>query len=711
MAAIGEIRKRSWLLVVVIVVGMLAFILGDTLSRGGGSIEQSTVATVNGQEITSSDYQVMVDAEFEKTDRAYKALYGQPAPASLKQQLSDNYMSQYLNQEMFQAEYNKLGLEVTQDEFNDLIQGKNIDPQLYEQYGLFVGPDRKFNEDSLNKILPLALQQEGFQYFLENIIGDQAEKTRLQKKYFNMITKGLYVTSYEAKKDFQGNSNTANFSYVYAPFDGVSEEEVSVSESDLKAYYNKHKNEKKYEQEDKVSFQFVEFAIEPSEEDLDIAREYLVSRKDLFKDAENDSTFIIQNSDTKNLDFATGNFPSEIDSTVNTAEIGDVIGPYRDGEYFKISKVIDNSSKEQAEVRHILIGNDVHPDPVAQQKLADSITSVLRRDKSKFEALVTQFSTDQGSVRNGGKYEWFDKGRMVPEFEEVSFNKPVNSINQAKTTYGIHIVEVLGKRDKKELKVASVDSEIRRSKETINQVRDKALEFITSFPKTNVNDSAYRAAATKMGLSVIPASEIAITQKEMPEFEGNFMQVKKWAFGSYTKEGDVSDDFVFDKKIAVAHLISRSESGTLSFDKLDNNTKANIRYEVLNEKKAEFLKNKMKGSSLEEIAKASGTEVKNAASTTMSSPNIEGIGNEPAVVGTAFGVAANTVSSPIVGNTGVFVIKVAAVNEAPLPENFDQQKEAAKNQLRTNAQNRAYQALREAADVEDNRDKVNVLGN
>ena len=90
MAAIGEIRKRSWLLVVVIVIGMLAFILGDMLTGSGGSTEQTPVASVNGVEINSFEYQEMVDKEFEKSNRAYQALYKQPAPASMKQQLTEN---------------------------------------------------------------------------------------------------------------------------------------------------------------------------------------------------------------------------------------------------------------------------------------------------------------------------------------------------------------------------------------------------------------------------------------------------------------------------------------------------------------------------------------------------------------------------------------------------------------------------------------------
>ncbi len=709
MAAIGEIRKRSWLLVVVIVIGMLAFILGDTFTGRGGSIEESAVATINGKEIKSSEYQKMVEDEYNKTDRAYKALYGQPAPNSIKQQLNDNYMGQYLTVAMFQAEYNKLGLTISRDEFNQLVQGDNVDPNLYEQYGLFVGPDRKFSIDSLRKLMPFAMaNRPDFPFFVENVVGEQAENSKLQQKYLNMINKGLYVTYFEAKKDFEANGNTSNFNYVFAPYASVTSEQVSVSDDEVKAYYNEHKNEKKYEQEDKVSFQYIEMPIQPSREDLDIARQYLMPRVELFKNADNDTTFINQNSDSKNYDFGVAEFPSEIDSIVQKAEKGDVIGPYRQGDFYKISKVLDNSSKKEAEVRHILLGDDRYTDKVAQQKTADSITRLLRAG-GDFGALVAQFSTDLASVPNGGKYTWFDEKQMVAEFTEVSFKKPINSISQAKTRFGIHIIEVLGRRDSKQLKVATVDSEIIRSKETIALVQDQAVEFIGSFGK-EVSDSAFRRKATSAGFQIKPANEILVTQKDLPAFGSNFMQMKKWAFSKNTGLGDISDDLVFENKVVVAQLTSKTAAGVVSFEALPNNIKEDIRFELLNKKRADYLKGIMAGSSLEEIAKTNSLEVKTASNVTLSNPTIEGAGNEPAVAGASFGVALNTVSNPIEGENGVYVINVSSVNILPVPENLDQQKSAAKNQLRSGASDRAYNALKKVSNMEDNRDKVNVLG-
>ena len=715
MAAIGEIRKRSWLLVVVIVVGMLAFILGDTFSRGGGGGVDPAVAIVNGEEITSLEYQKMVEKEFAKTDQAFQGLNGQPAPSSMKQQINETHMSQYLSRQMYQAQYDEIGITVTDEELNELLQGNNVDgAQLYEPYGFFVGPDRKFSQDSLNKRVQQYLSNPGFQYFFENIIGEQAEVMQKQNKYFNMIEKGLYVTSYEAKRDFQANSNTATFDFVYAPFSSVTPDEANVTEDDMKAYYNKHKNEKKYEQEDKVSFQFVEFQIEPSEYDLETAKAYLVDRIEKFKNAENDTSFVLNNSDSKNIDFGSATFPKEIDSIVNNASNGDVIGPYRDGDYFKIAKVLENSYKQEAEVRHILLSNQKYAsNPAQQQQRADSLVKILKRNRGVFGQMVTKFSDDPGSVNKGGKYEWFDEKQMVPEFTKVSFEDPVGTITQTRTQFGIHIIEVLGRRDteEKELIVATVDSEIARSRETVNSVRDKVMEFINTFEKSNVSDSAFRSAATKIGLSVTPSGEVPITMKNMPEFEGNFDQVKKWAFNGNTDEGDISDEFVFDDKIVLAHLTSRSEEGTPSWDDLSQNMKSAIEYEVMNEKKAQILAAKMNGSTLEEIAKSVGVEVKTSNNSSLSTSNIEGIGSEPAVVGRAFGIGENTISPPVTGNSGVFVVKLKSKTEAPLPENFDQQKQAALGQLRGNARNRVNSALVKTSGMKDNREKVSIIGN
>ena len=616
MAVIGEIQKRPWLLLVVIFVGMLAFILGDSLSNnGGGAIEQEDIATVNGVGLSSADYQKLVDNEYIKYDSAYRILYRQSAPANLKQQLNETYINQYLSEQMLQAEYNKLGIKVNKTEFNELIQGKNIDGSVYESFGLFVGPDRKFSQDSLNKNIQNYLQNGSLNFIFNDMVGEQAKTSKKLKKYTTMISNGLYVTSHESKKAFEENSNAASFDYVYRSFQTVPATDLAISNEDLKAYYTKHKSEEKYEEKDKFSIQFAEFPINPSEDDLDFAKEFLEKRVKLFEDAENDTTFIVTNSDTRNFDFLkVVNYPAGIDTLLKSAEPGTVIGPYLDGDFFKLSKLIS------------------------------------------YEAL---------------------------EGEET-----------------------------KVLQVATIDSEIRRSKETINSVRDNALDFVNALDNSNVNDSTFVSIATKMNVNIIPKQEVSLAQTSINGFERGINTIKKWAFSTNTKEGDVSDDFVFDKKVVIAHLNSKSEEGTPAFENLSENSLAQIKAEVLKEKQAAYLISKMNGNNLEEIAKNAESTVQKAESVTLGNPTVSASPiPEPTVVGTAFGMAENTVSKTITGETGVFVVSLKSISKTEIPADLTANKQQLLNQLRQNVDNKAAAALRKKSNLEDNRNKVNILGN
>ena len=126
---------------------------------------------------------------------------------------------------------------------------------------------------------------------------------------------------------------------------------------------------------------------------------------------------------------------------------------------------------------------------------------------------------------------------------------------------------------------------------------------------------------------------------------------------------------------------------------------------------AKILKERMAGTNLEEIAGKVNASVMSAENVTLSSSNVTNIGNEPAVVGTAFGMEVNATSKPVAGNSGVFVVRLKANNPVAIPDNFDQQKSAGTTQLRSNAKNRAFEALKDLSGMEDNRERVNVIGN
>lgn len=711
MAAIGAIRKRSWLLVVVIVVAMLAFILGDMFKNGGGKIEESVISNIDGEGITNSEYEQLVNKQYAKFARVYQNLYQTQVPAELLSQLQEGYLPQYLAEQLYQKQFDAIGLTVSKEEFNDILQGEHVDPAIYEQNRLFVDASGRFSADSMAKQLPMYSQNPEFMYFLENMIGEQAEKDRLVSKYNTLIEKGLYTTSYEAKKQFLAQNERVTFDFIYKSFSSIPDSAVNVTEDDIREYYNEHKNDKKYKQEDAVSFQYVEFPIIPSTEDKLLAYEALSDSIfiNLWKEDDNDSAFVYNHSETKDLNFVfktASEFPAEIDAQIQNADTGDVVGPYLDGDYYKLSKVLEIETQKEATVRHILLGKDKYGDDVAVlQRKADSLIRVIRANNN-FDEMVKEFSTDYASVPNGGVYEWFDETRMVPEFTKVSFEKPIGSLSTATTTYGVHVIEVQKRRDGKKVKVATVDSRIRPTNETIDLAKDKAIDFLNALDKANVADTTFVNVARQNGLFARPADNITVEQKSFGGISDNFILLQKWAFDKSTEKGDVSDELVLGDKVVVAQLKKRSKEGAPAFD----DVKDLMSFEVIKNKKAELYTSKMQGKSLQEAANEIGTSVQEATDVTFAQVNVTGAGNEPAIVGTAYAMAPNELSKPEQGKSGVYMLQLKAKQEATLPQDFTAQQKQETQSLRRRVQSDVYSALYEAADVKDLRDRVSIIG-
>lgn len=86
----------------------------------------------------------------------------------------------------------------------------------------------------------------------------------------------------------------------------------------------------------------------------------------------------------------------------------------------------------------------------AMKKKAEKIRLELLSKESGFSTQAILYSDDPGSASNGGELGWVEPGMMVPEFEQASFSLPVGQISElVETQYGIHIIEVLEKKNEK----------------------------------------------------------------------------------------------------------------------------------------------------------------------------------------------------------------------------------------------------------------------
>ena len=177
-----------------------------------------------------------------------------------------------------------------------------------------------------------------------------------------------------------------------------------------------------------------------------------------------------------------------------------------------------------------------------------------------------------------------------------------------------------------------------------------------------------------------------------------------WAFEG---EREIGDSKRFDVDVsgkrgyAVTVLSGKVEKDGVA---VSSDLLASIRPELMDKKKAELIKKKMTGSTLDEIAKNSGVTVRNASAVNLSSPLISGVGNEPAVVGAMSTSKLDQVSDFVEGDKGVFVFKVTK-REAPVDlENYDTFRKKVVTQLQARG-SQIFSVLEETADIEDNRSK------
>lgn len=164
--------------------------------------------------------------------------------------------------------------------------------------------------------------------------------------------------------------------------------------------------------------------------------------------------------------------PSLFAEALQRLQLGEVSDPIRSASGFHIVKLLETRGDErvvvtQTHARHILIRTDaVTTDQDARQRLAQLRARIAAG--ADFAELARAHSQDPGSAAQGGDLGWFGPGRMVPQFEEVADNLPLDTLSEPfRSRFGWHLVEVLGRRqhdDTAEFQRAQVVIEIRNRK-------------------------------------------------------------------------------------------------------------------------------------------------------------------------------------------------------------------------------------------------------
>ena len=397
-------------------------------------------------------------------------------------------------------------------------------------------------------------------------------------------------------------------------------------------------------------------------------------------------------------------FAEGVRDNIVKLNVGEVYGPYKEGTSYKITKLLETEqSYDSLKVRHILIpfkdSLSTNPNVVKTEleakKTADSILSIIRKDKSKFAGLVSM-SSDQGSIAKEGVYDWHASGTMVEEFNEFEITKNIGDLGVVKTQFGFHVMELLDRKSKKpSYKVATIERVIEPSVETENEVFRTATNFEVELEKQDFQD-----AAKANTLEVNPVTTIKELDENIPGV-GPLRSLVRWTFEDGSKVGDVKRFETTDGYI-VAQITAKNEAGLMNTE----DASVTALPEIRKQKKAKLIMDRISATTIEDVAAAENQTVKTAPAINMKNPTIPGAGSEPLVVGTAFGLDEGQTSRLITGVKGVYMVQVTKKTPAVELENYQSFANQVATEKASSINTRLYNALKEASEIEDYRAKT-----
>lgn len=700
MAVLNNIRKQGVFLIIIIALALFAFILSSVIDNGGFSSQkdQNTIATINGEDISRIDFSNRLQATQQNSQRQFTTV-----------QAVDQVWETIVQQTLIKEQLEKLGIDVGNAQINDALAQQFGQSPNFTTNGRFDINKLKGYIEQMKAASPQAYQQ---WLMTEEQIVEQA-KIGL---YFNLVQAGIETTTAEAKHAYKLNNTSFDLQYVKIPYTKVEDSKVKVTDAEIKDYIDKHKNQ--FKTKGSRDIRYVQFKEEASSTDIKDTKQALTKllkdhktynkAADMeetvkgFRDTNEFKTYLSENSDIPYNDSYQykSDLPKQYADTLLNSNIGDIFGPYKDQGFWKYSRVLDTKQlPDSVQVKHILVsykglqtGQGLERTQAEAEKLADSILSVVQKDKDKFKELAEKYSNDPSTASKGGEIGWLTHtpGNSNP-FTDFAFSHKADESGVIETQYGYHIIFVEETKDEqKTVKLATLAKKIEASSKTINKLFNKTTKFQIAAEK---GDFAKKAKEEKYNVRTVKNLD---PMSENITGIGNHRNIVKWAFEKETKPGDISR-FDTDQGYIVAQVTASTSKGIETVEEASERVKPIL----MKKKKGKYLEKEIKGKDLTNIAGLYGTQVRTKKDIDFENPTIEG--KEPKVIARAFSMKKGETSEPIATESGVYIIKLM---QKTVPEDLNSYNAIKFQETEKNKQ-QAYQrlikALKEKADINDRR--------
>ena len=673
MAALGKIRSKGLTLIIIIGLGLFAFIAEEAFRscEAHRNDQRQCVGEVYGEKINVQDFQKLVDeySEVIKMQQGTDNLNEQQL-----NQVKDMVWNTYVQTKMVEKEAKALGLTVTDQEIQNILkEGTN---QMLLQTPFVNQQTGRFDVNALQNFLnqynqaktanPQMAQQYSKIYNYWTFIEKTLRQQTLAQKYQSLLAHCLLSNPVEAKMAFKEENEESKIQLAVLPYSSIQDSKVQITESDLKAKYNELKPRFKQSVESR-DVKYIDIQVEASATDkAAIRKQFAAYAKELATAA--DPAQVVRKSTSLvnylGIPVASSAYPSDIAAKLDSMAVGQLYGPVAnqmDNTMNIIKLVAKQQLPDSIQFRAIQVGG---VDAAAAQKTADSIYTALQADASQFEALAKKYGQT-------GEKQWITTAQYqnapsmdvnTKNYINALNNGAVNQIQNLKLDQANVILQVVDRKAMiSKYTAAVIKKTIDFSKETYSAAYNKFASFVSA----NQNSEDLLKNAAKNGYKVLEANDVTTSSHYLANIHST-RDALKWLFEA--KEGDISPLYECgdNDHLLVAVCSDIHPIGYRSLD--DAQVKEMVKAEVLRDKKAEQLMAKLQGVNSIAAAKAKGAQITTVDQITFAAPVfVSATGaSEPALSGAVYATAKGKFSSkPVKGNAGVYAFQVVSKKNRP----------------------------------------------
>jgi len=707
MAALGKIRKRGVALVIIIGLGLFAFIAEEAFRSCEATKNQQRqqVGEVLGNKINVQEFQALVD-DYQEVLKMTQGVenFTEEQLNSIK----DEVWNEYVNEQIITHETELLGLTVTDQELQNIMkEGTNPmllrSPFVNQETGRFDATQlTKFLADykrSLKNSQLAESYEKVYKYW--QFIEKQLRQQTLAQKYQALIANCLISNPISAKMAFEGQNQESDIQLASIAYSSINDNDVKVDDADLKSKYEEKKEMFKQTVESR-DIKYVSFQVVASAADRKALMTTMVDASQKLQSGANPAE-VVRKAQSQfpytGIAATKRAYPFDIAAKLDSMAVGQTTAPFetKGDNTLNVVKLISKTQMpDSIEYRQIQIGGITAE---AAHKTADSVYTALKAGANFAELAKKYGQTGDAQWLTSAMYE----NSNTMDEESKNYLNAINSlaINDVKNlefSQGNIIIQVTNRKamvDKYD--VAVIKHTIDFSKSTYSDAYNKFSQYVSE----NKTLADLEKNAAKFGFNVQERKDLFNSEHYVAGLRAT-REAMKWIFDA--KEGEVSPLYECgnNDNLLVVAMTKIHPVGYRSLDAV----KDMLRQEVIRDKKFEQIKEKLAGVADIAAAEAKGARIDSVKQITFTAPVfVQATGaSEPALAGAVAASKQGDFSKAVVkGNGGAYLFKVLKKSERQGAKFDEKLAEQQLQQQAMQAAGRFLQELYQKADVVDNR--------